>query len=170
MVSPPARSPIAALLTSVRTALGLSVIAAIGSGFVYGWVFGGLAVVASLSIGAIVQPLLDADWEGLLSPGIDEDGGFDLKTIALASRIAHQPELLPNGDADHDPPKVYEAIDAATLDLLRRSYRYLGQPMGGDERAFRLWLGEFTTWIWQDGRWLAILPAPIVEPREGAIG
>lgn len=157
------RSPIVAITESIRTVLGAALLWAIASGFFYGWVFGAIAVGAIITIGAIAQPLLEADWEGLLTPEVP-------RRVLVQRKSSRTQGLVVTQNTDRQPPSTHEVLDPSTLKLLENSYRHLGCPMGEGERGFYLWLAEYTAWAWddEDNRWLAILPQPVVEVEEAS--
>lgn len=163
------RSPIAATVNAIRNALGLAILGAIGSGFYYGWVAAGVFTAIAVGVAVILEPLLAADWTGYFQDwDEDQEPAITLMDLATRRTIA-----MTGDDCPERPPNPIVAFTPDVLALLRRSYKYLGEPMGAGADGFQLWLDEFTAWGHQNDCWVAVLPPVLVvapEPEEPVRG
>ena len=166
------RTPVAAPISAIRNALGVAIIGAIGSGFYYGWVAAGVFAAIALGIAIILEPLLSADWTGHFQDW-GEDDDDDPPRITLMDLSTRRTIAMPGDDHPDRPPSSIAAFAPEVLSLLRRSYGYLGEPMGPGADGFQLWLDEFTAWAHQGDCWVAVLPPVLViapESEEPARG
>lgn len=150
-------TPIAALIESVRIALGVQILGAIASGFWIGWSQASIWIAIAIALAAIAHPLLNADWTN------DDDD--DLEDDDLDEPCLFQIEIPESTEPSPQPPNLQDVLLQDLIDSIRQTYQNLNSPMGDRDQDFHTWLEEFTDWHWDGERrtWFVILPPPILR-------